>query len=97
MKKILIIGLILLNAALLVAVLTGPTVEPAQAQLIGGGTDYMMLTAHTREGRDGVFVIDLGRQRMAGFQIDPRTRRLIRFRRGVQLDTDFQVGGQTGR
>ena len=90
MKKKLIVLLVCLNAALLVALMVGSAV-PTQGQVVGGGADYILLTAHIGSDWDGVYVIDLAKRRMLMLYFDKTKKRLLPYR-GVDLTTDFRAG-----
>ena len=93
MKKTVIVVLACANLALLVALILGPGTPPAQAQVFGGATDYLVVTGRIGNTDDAIWVIDLARRRLAGWELD-RSRgapRLVQIR-GVELTTDFRRG-----
>jgi hypothetical protein len=77
MKKVLIIALVCLNVVLLAALAAGLAAPRAQAQTVGGGADYVMVSGYFGPMRGGAVVVDLARRRMAVFTFDKGTRRLI--------------------
>ncbi len=98
MKKILIISLIALNAALLAALMFGSATQPAHAQVIGGGTDYIMIPVTMNYDSDGMVIIDIGQQKLTAIRLDQKSQQAVVFRIGRQLSSDFQTGGApTGR
>ena len=92
MKKVMIISLIALNAVLLAALMFGTATEPAHAQVIGGGTDYIMVPVMMNVNSDGMAIIDIGQQKLTAIRLDLKTQRAVVFRMGRQLSTDFQPG-----
>ena len=96
MKKVLILTLVGLNAVLLAALLFGTALSPAHAQVIGGGTDYLMLPVMMHVESDGVIIIDLAKQKMAAIRLDTKTQRAVAFRMGRQLSSDFGTGQSPG-
>ena len=93
MKKILIISLIALNAALLAALMLGSATQPAHAQVIGGGTDYIMIPVMMNINSDGMAIIDIGQEKLIAVRLDVKSQRAVVFRMGRQLSSDFQAGG----
>ena len=91
MKKKLIVFLVCANAGLLVALVLGSAIPAADAQVVGGGADYMMVTGHIGSDWDGVFVIDLAKRRMLMWYFDKTNKRLLPYR-GVDFVTDFRGG-----
>ena len=91
MKQFIIVTLICVNLALVAALVFHSTASPAQAQVRGGGADYLMLTARVDENNDAVYVIDLGNRRMLAWFYDKSTDRL-RPLPGRRLEDDFRVG-----
>jgi hypothetical protein len=97
MKKAAIVVLGAVNAALLLALLFGAASEPATAQVIGGGTDYIVHVGRIDAKAEAVFVIDLARQRMLAWQYDSGDDRMVMMRRGRELQNDFRPGGAQGQ
>ena len=89
MKRILIIFLVCLNAGLLVVLVMGPGAPRADAQVIGGGTDYMAITGRIGAGWDAIYVIDVGKQRLASWKFDRKRKRLIQVGKRRELIKDF--------
>jgi len=92
MKRYLIAGLIVLNAALLVALVFGTGARRAYGQAIG--TRYLAMTGHIRSDRDMLYIVDLGKRRLAGWQLDRSTKKLKGLSRsgGRNLLEDFGRG-----
>ena len=89
MKKIIIVALVCINVAL-VAVLAFGVGEPkATAQVRGGGSDYMAITARWGTNDDVVYVVDLGSRRMAAWSFNQTNKRLDGFF-GRDLQRDFR-------
>jgi hypothetical protein len=94
MKRTLIVVLVSVNLALLVALVFGPASPRADAQVIGGGADYLMVTGQIGTNWDGVYIVDLDTRRMLSMRWD-RTRKQMVPIRGRQLRTDFQAATPT--
>ena len=89
MKRSLIVALICLNVALLVSLLFVASTPPANAQVYGGGADYLMMTGQIGSDWDAVYVIDLASNRMLGWRYEKAQKRL-RQMRGRELKNDFR-------
>jgi len=90
MRTGLIIALVCVNVGLLLALVLGTTVPPAQAQVVGGGTDYLMLTGKMRgTNAEALFVLDLARRKMVAFKFDITANKLVPMK-GRLLIQDFQ-------
>ncbi len=97
MKKTLIVTLVCINVALLAALVLGVRAPNADAQVSGGGADYLMLTARIGTNNDAVCIIDLASRRLMAWQYDRTNKRLASFR-GRELPNDFRpVQEQEGR
>ena len=72
MKQAIIVALVCLNASLLVALVFGTGTPAADAQVIGGGANYLMLTGDIREDYDAVYILDLGKRRLAALKFDKK-------------------------
>ncbi len=72
MKQVIIVALVCLNAALLVALVFGAGTPAVNAQVIGGGTDYILITGDIREDYDAVYILDLGKRRLAALKFDKK-------------------------
>ena len=89
MRKGLIVLLVCVNVGLLAALLAGTGVPRAEAQVVGGGRDYLMMTGHIADDRDALWVLDLARRRLAAFRFDSKKNRLLPYR-GRELKEDFR-------
>lgn len=72
MKQMIIVALMCLNASLLVAIVFGTGTPAAEAQVIGGGTNYIMVTGNLRENYDAIYIVDLGKRRLAALKFDKK-------------------------
>ena len=88
MRRIVIVALVCVNAALLAVLLLGA--GRAEAQVIGGGTDYIVITARIAEGHEAVFIIDVAEQEMAAWKFDRKRRSLVDLGGARQLTRDFR-------
>ena len=88
MKKGVIVGLACVNALLLAVLVIASAAPPAQAQLIGARTDYIMITSQISRDYDALWVLDIGAGKMLAFQLDRKTQRLVPMR-GINLSDDF--------
>ena len=77
MKQALLVALACLNAALLVALVFHAGAQPAQAQVIGGGANYLVLTVEAAQYYDALYVLDLATRQLAVWKFDKRTNRLV--------------------
>ena len=89
MKTIVIMALLCVNVAMLAALLLGTSSPIAHAQVIGGGTDYTMVSGNSNAGYDVVYILDLNKRRLMGWRIDP-TSHLLRPITGRDLRVDFR-------
>lgn len=96
MKRTLIIALVCVNLALLAALMLGAATPKAQAQVIGGGTDYLMITSQTSSNLDLVYIIDLGRRRLRCWKWNKSRDRLEPYRSRALL-SDFRRAEEPGR
>ncbi len=76
MKKRLIVTLLCVNAALIVVLAFVTGLPSAQAQIVGGGTDYLLMTGHISSSYDAIYVIELNSQRIAAFKMDRTTKKI---------------------
>ena len=90
MRNLLIGLLVCLNVGLLLMLLLGSGAGSADAQVIGGGTDYMVITGKIGSNHDAIFVIDVAQQRLACWKFDRALKRLVVFGRGRKLTRDFR-------
>ena len=89
MRTGLIVALVCVNVGLLLALVLGTAVPSAQAQVAGGGTDYMMLTGKMQgTTADALYVLDLASRKLIAFKFDPTTKRLVAMK-GRLLVQDF--------
>ena len=91
MKRKLIIGLVCVNAALLIALAVGTSTQQAKAQTFPT-TDYLLLTAQLSQMSEGVCVVDLGSKRMMAWRLRQSGNRYILspFRAARDLEQDFR-------
>ena len=89
MRKGLIAGLVCLNVALLVALLAGVAVPRADAQVVGAGTDYLLMTGHISSGYDAVWVVELKNGLLLAYKFDKGQKELVPYR-GRALRADFR-------
>ena len=92
-KKILIAALVCANVALVAAVVLVGTAPPADAQLIGAGTDYLVVTARLSENQASLYIVDLAREAMAVWDFD-KTEKKFRPVDGRSLQNDFRPRGR---
>jgi len=91
MKRALVVTLVCINATLLLALVIGVNASDAKAQgMVGARTDYLIMTGHVANDNDAVYVIDVRRQGMIAFRFDRTKKKLIAYRRGRKLKTDFR-------
>ena len=74
MKTAIIVGLVCLNIALLAAVTFIATAPPAKAQVMGAATDYLAVTAEVSNNTKLLYIIDMGKQKMACVRFDKTAR-----------------------
>ncbi len=91
MKKILVIALVGINVVLLVALVFVSSASPARAQVIGRGTDYILVTGRVTQQAEAVYIIDLAKQRMVALRWSTgKSPRLIQCPGIMRLDKDFE-------
>lgn len=91
-KRKLIVALVCVNVALLAAVALVASTPPAQGQVIGAGTDYLVVTGRLASDHAGLFVVDLARHALGVWQIDKTSKKFQLI--GVRdLKDDFRAGG----
>lgn len=88
MKHALIVALVCLNLALLVALVSGAT---AQAQSVGGRSDFLLINGLINRGEDVVYVVDTGARRLAVLRYSVATGRVSAVS-GLDLKRDFGAG-----
>lgn len=87
MKRALIVLLACANVALLLALLLANTPR-ANAQAARGQADYLTVTARSGGDNQGIFIIDMSRQRLLGWNVDKTNKRLVQWA-GRELVRDF--------
>ena len=90
MRNLLIGLLVCVNVGLVLTLLFAPGLSTAEAQVIGGGADYMVVTGKIGKNYDAIFVIDVAQQRLACWKFDRALRRFVTFGRGRELTRDFR-------
>ena len=93
MKKKTIIALVCINIGLLVALVIGTVVPRAEAQVFRGASDYLIINGQISSSTQAIYVLDLGRRRLEGWDWD-QTRKRLRPLRGRNLRTDFRRESQ---
>ena len=73
-KRKLIVALACINVALVVWMLSVSSAPPAQAQVIGVGTDYLVAPGRIATDRAAVYVVDLARHALAAWHIDTTSK-----------------------
>ena len=89
MKKWIIAAMVCINVLLLSALMFNYQPSKAKAQVVGGGTDYIMITGQLQADWDAVYIIDLGRRYFCAWKFDKSKKRLFAFR-PRDLKRDFQ-------
>jgi len=92
-RRIVIVALACINLALLSAVVLVASAPPAEAQVIGAGVDYLVVTARLSEDQSAIYVVDLAKQAMAVWDFD-KTAKKLRTVDGRSLANDFRVRGR---
>ena len=95
MKQALLVGLICLNAALVVALVFGATRTTASAQVVGAAGNYVVVTGQIGSDSDAVYVLDLASRRLAAWKWDRTSKRMVALGRGRELARDF--GREAGK
>jgi len=88
-KKWIIAAMVCINVLLLSALMFNFQSSKATAQVVGGGTDYIMMTGQIQANWDAVYIIDLGRRQLCAWRFDKTKKRLLAFR-PRDLKRDFQ-------
>ena len=91
-KSILIVALVCANLALVAGVVVIASAPPAKAQIIGAGTDYLVVTGRVANDEAAVYIVDLAKQAMAVWEFDKTAKRLQPVG-GRSLENDFRVRG----
>ena len=89
MKKALIAILICINVGLLATLMLGTFTPKADAQVYRPASDYLMMSGNMTSSSENVYVIDLSRRRLVGWQWDKTDRRLRQLG-SRNLRTDFK-------
>ena len=76
MKAAIIVALLCVNAALVMMLAGTPNAPVANAQVVGGASDYVMITAKVQSDNDAVYVIDLATRRLKVWKFDKNSNRL---------------------
>jgi len=76
MKQALIVALLCLNVALLLVLILGVGSAPAQAQAVGGRTDYLVTTGNIGTGWQATYLLDTATRRLAVLKFDRQSKRL---------------------
>jgi hypothetical protein len=94
MKRLLLLGLIALNAVLLTVLIERAVVRRADAQVIGGGANYLVLTGEVGGDYDAVYILDLGTRQLAVFRYDKQNNNLVGVtKRDLLRDFNRRQGG----
>ena len=94
MKKALLLALVCVNAALLVALVSTVGIQKADAQVIGGGANYLLMTAKAADAYDALFILDLRTRQLAVWKFDRRSNQAVfvakrDLRRDFRRETDL--------
>ena len=76
MRKAIIVTLAAVNVALLLTLLLGGVAPRAEAQVLRGGNDYLMVTGNIGTSWEAVYIADLANRRLLALRYDKTTRRL---------------------
>jgi len=76
-KRWLIVALVCLNVALIGGVVLVASAPEAEAQIIGAGTDYMVVTAAIGSDYDAVYVLDLSKMALGAWKLDKTSKKLV--------------------
>ena len=92
MKQLLIVGLICLNAALLMALAFGAAAPQANAQAAFGAVPYVVTTGRIGANMEAVYILDLSTptRRLLAWRYDGVARRLVPSAMGRELLRDFE-------
>ncbi len=89
MKNALIVALVGVNLALVVGLIFGHTGVPdADAQVIGAGTNYIMLTGKVSRDEDMVVITDLEKRLTVGLRYDRNKDEMVAYK-GLRLKREF--------
>ena len=76
MKQVILVALACLNAGLLVALVFNAGAPTAEAQIVGGGADYLVMTGAIAKNYDALYVLDLSTRQIAAWQFDKKNNAL---------------------
>ena len=76
MKQAILVALACLNAGLLVALVFISSAPPADAQIVGGGADYLVMTGAVAQNYDALYVLDLASRQLAAWKYDKKDNML---------------------
>ena len=93
MKKTAIIALVGINVVLL-ALVIGRALPQAEAQTFRGASNYMIMTGQVENDYDAIFVLNLSKRSLKGWQLDRTTKRLTAMRGDRDLTKDFKSRGR---
>ena len=88
MKQLILVALACLNAALLVALVFVSSAPPAEAQIVGGGVDYLVMTGAVAQNYDALYVLDLASRQIAAWRYDKKDN-LLKLVGRRRLPADF--------
>ncbi len=80
MKKGLIVALVCVNVGLVAALVLVASAQPAEAQIIGAGTDYLVVTGKISSDYEAVYVLDLSKMALGAWKIDKTTKKFKPYR-----------------
>lgn len=72
MKQMILVALACLNAGLLVGLVFVASAPPAEAQIVGGGADYLVMTGAVAQNYDALYVLDLASRQLAAWKFDKK-------------------------
>jgi len=75
MKKAIIVTLVCVNMALVAALMLGASTPPAKGQVIGVGTDYLVVTGRIAKEQSAVYILDLAKQVLGAWEFDKTSKR----------------------
>ena len=76
MKQAIMVALVCLNAALLAALVFVASAPPAEAQIVGGGADYLIMTGSVALNYAALYGLDLGSRQLGTWKFDKKDNRL---------------------
>ena len=90
MKRAMIVVLVCVNVALLGALMFGRETPKANAQVFGGASNYIVVTANIGKNDEAVFVVDVAKQKMMAWRFDENKEKFSRYR-AREFKKDFRV------